>query len=226
MTTQIPEQALVMLAKKVVAATTPKHVTPAILLAVIMQESSGVAFFFDTGFGSLFKMNIFGAMKYRKKKADGTFEIIYTGLREGQIRTMATIGPTVGKYIVNKLIVGNIAKFRFEPAYWERFAHLPIETRFIFSCSWGLPQFMGPNINRVLDETGAEYIKQWRADLSMQLTSAVHFIDNLLEHSHGDVNKMYRGYNSGDINSANPDVIYRANAVEKAANLYQIQIGE
>jgi hypothetical protein len=217
---------LIANAKKAIAAKPRKYITPAILLAVIMQESGGCCYFLDLKSASQFKMNVYGAMAYNKKDSDGKINRIYTGFNENNIRNMSIIDPKIQDFIVNKQLVGKIAKFRFEPTYWEKYSHLVPETRFIFSCSWGLPQFMGSNISKVLDDIGALYIKRWRADIALQLETASTFIDELLEQSKGDVNRMYRGYNSGDINSTSPEVIYRADAVEKSDHVYQLQLGE
>jgi len=215
---------LVAKAKKAVAGKPRKYVTPAILCAFVMQESSGVPYFVDHKPGSIFRMNLNAALTIKRKKDGKIVERIPTGLTEKDIRDVITIPAKVGDWEVPAAMRGQLAKFRFEPGYWKKFPHLDKSDRFIYSCSWGLVQFMGPNISRVPDEQGIAFIKRFMADVDLQLMYAAGMIDQLLVRAKGDVNKAYRGYNSGNVNSDDPAVIARANNVQKLLRQIEEQI--
>ena len=237
---------LIAKAKKAVAGKPRKYVTPAILCAFVMQESSGVPYFVDHKPGSIFRMNLNAALKIKRtipgrfltadecKKAGhdpkllprkpSTTVIEPTGLTEKDIRDIITIPAKVGDWDVPAAMRGQLAKFRFEPGYWKKFPHLDKTDRFIYSCSWGLVQFMGPNIAPEPDEQGIAFIKRFMADVDLQLSYAAGMIDQLLVRAKGDVNKAYRGYNSGNVNSDNPAVVARANNVQKLLRQIEEQI--
>lgn len=207
---------LVAKAKKAVTSKTRKHVTPAILCAFVQQESGGVPYFVDHKPGSIYRMNLAAALKiaHRNPKT-GKIERIPTGLTEQDIRAIITIPNKLGEWEVPSIMRGQLAKFRFEPGYWRKFPQLELHDRFIYSCSWGLVQFMGPNISPVPDRQGIDFIKRFMADVDLQLMYAAGMIDQLLVRADGDVNKAYRGYNSGNVHSTDPAVIARANNVQK-----------
>jgi hypothetical protein len=207
---------LIAKAKKAVASKPRKFVTPAILCSFVQQESNGVPYFIDHKPGSLFRMNLNAAMKinYRNPKT-GKIEKVSTGLSEKDIRGLITIPNKLGEWEVPPAMRGQLAKFRFEPGYWRKFPQLELHDRFIYSCSWGLVQFMGPNISPVPDKQGIDFIKRFMADVDLQLMYAAGMIDQLLVKANGDVNKAYRGYNSGNVNSTDPAVIQRATNVQR-----------
>lgn len=163
-----------------------------------MQESGGVAIFNPTD--KLFKSNLKTAKSISLLPEDKILEII-------------TIPGKVGDFVVPKELAGKVAKFRLEPGYWAKYKDRDPETRFRMSASWGLTQVMGANI-----ATGSSAnlnILHFSANIEWQLRKAADMLEKLLILSKGDINKMYRGYNSGNINSLNPAVLLRAAAVEK-----------
>lgn len=220
------DRGLIAAATKAVESKPRHFVTPAILLAVVLQESHGVPYFTDTKPGSQFKMNVFGAMSYTKhyRRPDGTktSTTYQTGLKESDIRRMTTIEKELDKWEVPAVMAGQLAKFRFEYSYWERYSSLPTEKRFLMSCSWGLAQFMGPNITK---PDKIDFIRRFRADVPMQLLYAAGMIDELLERTNGDVNRMYRAYNSGDADSEDLAVLARAKSVATSAEQIKSQLG-
>lgn len=225
---------------------------PSTLMAFVMQESSGAPFFIDTRPGSLYSMNIKGAQAYRhadphdKRKAI----IISTGLKEADIKKWITIPKKIGDWSVPPGMVGKLAKFRFEHGYWERYRRdIPDDyTRFMYSCSWGLVQFMSPNISKTHDEAGINFIRRFAADIPLQLLYGAGMAEDLLERASKPVSeafledlrerkidpkiidqvknatqieRAYKGYNSGRIDSIDPAVIRRAQEVKKKAADYQ-----
>ena len=204
---------LVAAAKKAVTAKPRQHVTPAILCAVAIQESSGVPYFIDTKPGSLWSLNLRDAKRH-------------TGFTERQIRDMITIPLKIGKYVPPRIMQGQLAKFRFEPGYWNKYAHLARTDRFYYSCSWGLCQFMGPNISKDPDTKGIEFIKEFMANTDLQLLYGAGMLEELLDTNHGDLFKSYCEYNSGDPNCKAPAVIRRAKDVVEKAREVQLFIRE
>lgn len=199
------------LAKKAVATKPRKFVTPAILCAVVLQESHGQPTFKDTKPGSQFDQNLRTAQCYSKHfdKPTKGFTLIKTGLVASQIRGWVTIPAKVGDYVVPRFLVGQYAKFRLEPSYWERNKELAPADRFLYSCSWGLCQFMAPNISKEPTPEGLQFIRRFAADPLMQLVYGAGMIEQIMSEGH-DVYSMYREYNSGSANSTNPDVEARA----------------
>lgn len=224
---------LLNLVKKAIEKKPRNHVTPARLLAVLMQESSGMPYFVDTKPGSLLQNNINMAVNHMEqyKSADGkvvSIRPIPTGLTKPMIMDIITIKDKIGDYEVPRTMVGKIAKFRFEYGYFRLYKHLPLRERFIYSCSWGMCQFMGPNISKVPDKKGIEFILRFAADVEMQLLYAAGMVDELLTRSNGDMEAAYRAYNSGRsalvwkdkngvIRHQRADVIARGKAVAKSA---------
>lgn len=207
---------LVAKAKKAVESKPRRYVTPAILCAFVQQESGGCPYFIDHKPGSIFRMNLNAALYIKRKNVQtGKVEKIATGLTEQEIRSIITIPAKVGNWEVPKAMRGQLAKFRFEPGYWRRYPNLEKLDRFIYASSWGLVQFMGPNISRHPDRAGIDFIKRFMADVDLQLLYSSGMIEDLLLRADGDVNKAYRGYNSGNVNSTDPEVIARANNVQK-----------
>ena len=175
-----------------------KYVTPAILWAVCMQESGGNPLFNKED--KLFKSNLSTAQRITKLDSKKILEIV-------------TLPAKVGNFNVPIELVGKTAKFRLEPGYWNKYVDFDPETRFRISASWGLTQVMGANISRSKD--AGLHILHFSANIEWQLSKAADMLDNLLVHSNGNINLMYRGYNSGRINSQDPSVIARANKVEE-----------
>lgn len=194
-------------------------VTPSILAAVVMQESGGAPYFVDTKPGSLYSVNMSDAVQHvmKQRMPDGRLVVIgsiSTGLTRKDITEVITIPAQVGNYRVPIAMAGRLAKFRFEYEYWKENAHIAdLKDRFLFSCSWGLCQFMGPNISKEPTTEGLGFIKKFIADVDMQLLYGAGMIDHLLVANHGDIEAMYRAYNSGSANSHDPKVIARAQAV-------------
>lgn len=217
---------LIARARKAVESKPRHFVTTSILCAFAQQESGGVPYFVDTKPGSIFRANMNAAFAY-KAKIKGTEKIIKvpTDLSEAEIRSIITMPDKVGEFDVPAIMRGKLAKFRFEPGYWRRYKNLPKLDRFIYSSSWGLVQFMGPNISKTPDRAGIDFIKRFMVDVDLQLLYAAGMIDGLLERAHGDVNLAYRGYNSGNIHSDDPAVIARANNVQKHLREIEEQIG-
>jgi hypothetical protein len=210
--------------KKAVTAKPRKFLTPAILGAVVLQESGGVPYFIDTKPGSLYRLNILGAVKYRHvtDRSDGTrtVQMIETGIREREIRDVIMIPPMVEHYQVPKIMRGQLAKFRFEPSYWVQYPNLAKMDRFLYSCSWGLGQVMAPHLGQP-DALGFNFIRRFMADTDLQLLYAAGMVEELLERADGDVLGAYKGYNSGDVNSENAAVIARAQIVARSAQQIQ-----
>jgi len=207
---------IIATAKRAVETKPRRFVTPAILLAVVMQESSGVAIFIDTKPGSLFAANMYEAKYPAIFDRDG--KIIgraNTGLTDQEIKQAVIIPAEIDGWRVPKELVGKVAKFRFEYSYWKRYGSLPKVERFRMSSSWGLVQFMGPNVVKGAKDPDL-FIQRFAADLPLQLLYAAGMIDDLLGPA-GDVERMYRAYNSGNPDSKNSKVVARAVAVEKSA---------
>lgn len=213
---------LIAQAKTAVAAKPRKWVSPEMLLAFVMQETSGVPYFIDHKPGSLCYANIFDAVGYRRKVKDANGKLqtirVFTGLTSGQIREEITIKEKVGNWTAPRVMRGQLAKFRFEPGYFikhkKRFPELSLIDLFLYSSSWGLVQFMAPNIVKGgPTPENLEFIRRWRADPAMQLLYGAGMIDDLLVKTKGNVHHAYRGYNSGDINSPRPDTNKRADNV-------------
>jgi hypothetical protein len=227
---------LIAQARKAVSSKPREHVTPAILLAFVLQESSGVPYFIDTKPGSLYAANIAMAVVHKIRDKHGrVVRTVETGLTAGEVRQAIVIPPEIDGYKVPPVLVGRPAKFRFEYGYWKRLGHLPKMQRFRMASSWGLVQFMGPNIigrwqgdgdpsNGDKDEDRDRFIQRFAADIPLQLLYAAGMIDELLEQAGGDVDGAYRGYNSGDVNSSRPDVIARAKAVAKSHEQLKLQL--
>lgn len=225
---------LIAAAKKAVGEKPRRHVTPAHLLAVVQQESGGVPYFIDTKPGGLYAANVQMAVEYFKWRKDtktgqrvrvGPFR---TGFNRQEIHELITIPGRVGDWIAPKDLQGKPAKFRFEYSYWEsrKFQHLSPEDRFYMASSWGLVQFMGPNITgQATTPEAIQFIRRFTADIPMQLLYGAGMLDDLLAQAGGDLHKAYRGYNSGDIDSQQPAVIARADNVVKNYQRIKQQIG-
>lgn len=217
---------LIALARKAVASKPRDYITPSILLAVVMQESGGCPYFIDTKPGSLYHLNVGAACKYFKKrrKPDGSWETLgpfFTGFKPNDIRQMITVPDEIDGWRVPQAMRGHLAKFRFEYGYWERFNNLGKTDRFYMSCSWGLVQFMGPNISKQGD---IGFIKRFAADVPLQLLYGAGMVDDLLTNNHGDLVKAYKAYNSGNPNSTRRDVIDRAEAVARRALEIELEL--
>lgn len=225
------EPGLLAAAKKAISAKPRKYVTPEILLAFVMAESGGVPYFVDHKPGSLFAANTFGACRYKKidKKTGKVFRI-ETGMTPAEIRQWVTIPEKIGDFQVSKAMRGQLAKFRFEPSYWARtnryYPDLSLEDKFIFSSSWGLVQFMAPNICKLPTPENLQFIRRWIADPDMQLVYAAGMVDSLLVTTKGNVHHSYRGYNSGDVNSTRTDTNQRADNVLRLLHDIEIQTGK
>lgn len=205
-----------------------RFVTAATLGAVVLQESGGMPYFIDSKPGSEMYSNISDAINhaiyhYTATGEKLTTEYVATGLTYKTILAAITIPPAVGNFMVPSAMRGRPAKFRFEYSYWKRFK-TEIENpadRFIYSSSWGLCQFMGPNIAKEPTPEGLEFIKRFAADVDMQLLYAAAMIDDLLASNKGNVDAMYREYNSGSAESTAPKVVARAQQVAISAQKIQ-----
>ena len=219
-------------ARTAVAAKPRKFLTPEILLAFVYQESGGVPYFIDHKPGSLCYANIYSAVGYKRtlKKDDGTKQVIrvFTGLTAMQITKEITLPEKVGNFTVPKVMRGQLSKFRFEPGYFikhkKRYPQLSLIDLFLYSSSWGLVQFMGPNIVKSPTPENLEFIRRFRADPAMQLLYGSGMIDDLLVKTNGNVHHAYRGYNSGDVNSTRADTNERADNVMKLLKSIKGQI--
>lgn len=258
---------LVAMVRKAIESKPRNYISPAVLLSVTHQEAGDSPIFIDTKPGGIYRMNVAGATSFwsRRKLPDGRTEKrrIYTGLNEAQIRELIRIPEHIGGFSPPKMLVGKLAKFRFESGYWQRFPHLSKVDRFYYSCSWGLVQFMGPNISKTPDAKGIEFIRRFAADIPMQLLYGAGMLDDLLTRAHrspvekkwleelekrGDsmvidgkqqaivdlvrnatpVERAYKAYNSGFLDSAQEAVIRRARAVAGRAidtDVYLKRIG-
>lgn len=236
------DRGLVALARKAVAAKPRHYVTVHDLLAVVQQESHGMPYFTDTKPGSIYSLNVAAAITYHKKvrarnslgqplvdeKGNPVFvrKAFNTGLTQRDILKAIIIPEQIGSFRPSKTLVGQKAKFRFEYGYWERFSNIadPIQ-RFRMASSWGMVQFMGPNISgKLAGEEADLFIQRFAADLDMQLLYGAGLLDELLVRARGSMDHAYRGYNSGDVNSDNPDVIARAKNVAKQAVIYESEL--
>lgn len=218
-------------ARKAVDSKPRSFITPEVLCAFVMQESHGVPYFVDTKPGSIYRLNVAAAITYKvKNRVTGEVSKLQTGLTEKDIREIITIPDKVGSFDVPAVMRGKLAKFRFEPGYWRRYSTLARRDRFIYASSWGLVQFMGPNISPKPDAAGIDFIKRFMADVDLQLLYAAGMIDDLmirgsklqpdaaikdLPKEEQLVHRAYRGYNSGKVSSDKPEVIARATNVLK-----------
>lgn len=252
---------LLQFVSEAIAKKPRRWLKPSTLMAVVDQESHGAPFFIDTRPGSQYSLNMKGAQVYRhtdphdKRKAI----IVSTGLKEAQIKQWITIPRKIGDWSVPSGMIGKLAKFRFESGYWEKYrTDIPDDyTRFMYSCSWGLVQFMSPNISKTHDEAGINSIRRFSADIPLQLLYGAGMVEELLERAskpisteqierwqkgyaymHGkeetkvppltpeifqlctnatQIERAYKGYNSGNIDSHDLSVIKRAQAVKLGA---------
>lgn len=217
---------LAALAKKAVDSKPRHFVTPAILLAVVDQESHCANLFIDTKPGSMYALNMQDAIIHKVRDKTGkVINRISTGLKESEIRQWITLPETIDGWQVPREFAGQKSKFRFEYGWWKHYANISNrEERFRLSSSWGLVQFMGFNVVGNSGKTGEAAIKmiqRFAADVPEQLLHAAGTFDDLLVRAHGDVLRAYKGYNSGDVDSENSAVIARAQAV--AAGAIKIQ---
>lgn len=234
-----------------------RWIKPSTLMAVILQESHGQPFFIDTRPGSLYSLNMLSSEKYNKTDPHDKRKriVITTGLKRAEIHKWITIPKKIGDWSVPPGMVSKLAKFRFESGYWERYrTAIPDDySRFIYSCSWGLVQFMGPNISKTHDQAGIDYIRRFAADIPLQLLYGAGMVEDLLERASKPISaeliklwkdggyvkgiwvpplepevfkacvnatqieRMYKGYNSGRIDSTDKAVIKRAQAVKQSA---------
>jgi Mac 1 len=113
-------------------------------------------------------------------------------------------------------LVGQIAKFRFEPGYWDWTKNLGLPSvtlRFLCSCSFGVGQMM---MRWILppDKTKWEaFIERYKGDVNFQLNYVIETLERWLADSEGDLFKAYKAYNSGKADSTDPAVIQRATHV-------------
>lgn len=163
-----------------------------------MQESGGNPLFLPQD--NLFKSNMLAAQRI-------------TTLSSREIVKIVTLPEVVGTFTVPKEMAGKVAKFRLESVYWAANALREPSDRFRISSSWGLTQVIGSNISK--GSSAGLNILHFSANIEWQLHKAADMLENLLLHSKGNINHMYRGYNSGRIDSSNPQVIARANKVEQ-----------
>ena len=199
------DPALIAICKKAVAAKPRKHVTTSDVVAVAMQESHGVPTF--TPWDVQFKLNLRTAVRV-------------TGMSEADIRKLIIIPADVNGWKTPAIMVDKFAKFRLEPSYWGVNRELENADRFYKSCSWGLGQLMGVHLS------DTAHIRRFMADVSDQALWIAGMIDSLMTASDGSLFRAYKGYNSGNTESQNKDVIARANSVCIFKNQVEAQIKE
>jgi hypothetical protein len=180
---------LVAICKKALEAKPRRFVTLPDVLAVALQESSGVATF--TPWDPQYKLNMAAARAG-------------TGMGEADIRKLIVIPALVETWKTPAIMVNKFAKFRFEKTYWESLTHLEMPERFYKSCSWGLGQLMGAH----LPDTNA--IRRFMGDVQEQGEYLAGMMDSLLVEAEGSLVGAYCGYNSGHV-----DVAFKIDVAQK-----------
>ena len=181
-----------------------QYASPAAVMAVCLQESEG-----DPTFSLLEKQcedNLAVAAKAT------TFDM---SLLIGALKIQS------GTY------QGKLAKFRFEPGYWHWAAGQTTNStslRFLISCSLGVGQQMMRWVLPTDELEWGRFIERFKSDVGLQLTYVVGSLDKLLGETEGDLFRAYKGYNSGNINSKDPQVILRALHVVELRDKIQQQL--
>ncbi len=185
--------------------TKPVHyTTPAVMIAVFLQESEGSPTF--TPLDDLYKANMAAATKY-------------TTLPELMLMDALLIksGP----------LAKSIAKFRFEPSYWAWSGGHQLSSpteRFLASCSFGVGQQMMRWVLPPKTSDWLSYIENFKGNVDLQITTAIDKISDLMRVTNGDLFEAYKGYNSGNIKTADPAVIDRALNVVRLRDMVQKQL--
>jgi hypothetical protein len=180
------------------------HIAAADVIAVCLQESGGQATFSPQE--SLYRDNMAAAVSWTTLPE----ELLLDALLIKQ-------GPWSGQ----------IAKFRFEPSYWQWAGQqkLPSPTdRFLCSCSFGVGQQMMKWVLPQRVQDWPVFIDNFKSTLDIQLTYLMINLRTLLINNGGSLNKAYRAYNSGNPNSKDPDVIKRALHVVKLRDIVVKQL--
>jgi len=186
-------------AKELIKIADYKHVTPEDVIAVCEKESGCNPIFQHED--PLFIANMGAAYEGSKLPRQMIWEAI-----------LIKKGP----------YSGHMAKFRFEPAYWEWSGTQrcnSLQLRIQLSCSFGIgQQMMRWIIPHGKPDEWIAFIENFKADTGMQLKYLLSNLNKLLQKTGNDLDHAYRGYNSGDINSDNLAVLVRAENVVKARN--------
>lgn len=197
-----PYSDLINQLKGLINPTDYKCVTIADALAVCQQESDCIPVFKVDD--PLFAVNLGTAVKT-------------TGLPKTMIGEAITIRK--GPY------VGQMAKFRLEPSYWDwaqKQRLNSLQMMLMMSCSFGVgQQMMRWAVPAGQVETWTAFVENFKADTGLQLQYLLGNLKKLLDEAEGDLDRAYRGYNSGDINSQNLAVMARAANVVKLRNEIQ-----
>jgi len=181
-----------------------KYITPAIVIAVCLQESGG----------------------------DPCFEpqdaLLGENLRAASVTTTLPIAMIVDAMKIQAGIYkGKIAKFRLEPSYWiwtgKQKLSSPTE-RLLCACSFGVGQKMMRWIVIGNPDDWIGQIEQFKSSLDTQLAYLIHDMDRLLSSTQGDLLQAYKGYNSGYVNSVDPAVVARAQNVVALAKEVETQL--
>lgn len=180
------------------------YVSPAAVIAVCLQESNGSPTFLLSD--AQCKDNLKAAMAI-------------TTLPQQLLIDALTIKSGV--------LAGQIAKFRCEPGYWEWTAtkQIPsVSLRFLCSCSIGIGQQMIRWVLPATKDAWDEFVESFKTNVDIQLEYLIKALEKLLGETEGDLFKAYKGYNSGDIYSTNPDVIERAKHVVALRDKAQLML--
>ena len=182
-----------------------EYLTPPMAFAVTLEETSGVPIFQPTD--SLYHANLVSGMRT-------------TTLPAALIRDAMLIkgGPYEGQ----------IAKFRLEPAYWSWTAKLRLASvteRILCSCSFGVGQKMMRWMLPTNRDRWLIVIEDFKGNVDQQIRQLAVDLEILLQITHGDLQGAYKGYNSGNTASQDPNVVMRAQHVVALAAEIKKQLG-
>jgi len=190
--------------KKIPMAPEYKILPPSAVIAVCIQESKGVPTFNEKD--ELYALNLDAAAKGTK-------------LPPSLLRDAMKIkqGP----------LTGAVAKFRFEPSYWEWSGKHGLSSpteRFLCSCSIGIGQQMMRWVLPADEKEWLPFIENFKGNVDTQLSFCIKEMHRLMVATKGDLFRAYKGYNSGNIDSKNADVVRRALRVVNLASIVDKQL--
>jgi hypothetical protein len=116
-------------------------------------------------------------------------------------------------------LIGQMAKFRFEPTYWtwaQKQKLNSVQLMLMMSCSFGLAQQMTRWIvgeNRV--EEWTSIVENFKADTGLQLRWLIGNLDKLLANNDNNLVLAYAAYNCGNPHTEDKTVLLRAENVSR-----------
>jgi hypothetical protein len=124
---------------------------------------------------------------------------------------------------------GKIAKFRYEPSYWDWAITQKcnsLQLMLQMSCSFGIAQQMMRWVTTPgKPDEWIAFIENFKADTQMQLRYLLEILDKLLKENDNNLAKAYCGYNSGNSHSEDIVVLSRAERVVNYRDRFKQQFG-